>query len=396
MKPPAIVLIVASALSLAAHAGPISPPPGPVVSTHKTLSEVEPRIAINAINTRGDANSTFKITQPGSYYLTGNITGEVGKHGIEIVASGVTVDLNGFDMVGVPGMGAFNGVCATENNLTNIAVVNGSLRSWGADGVDIGSWGERNCRVDRVLASGNADKGINVSDGSTVTHCSAYNNAGIGIFAGNGSTIANCTAYDNAGNGISSAFGSTISNCTAYGNGGNGLSSSSGCTITSCTAYDNDGSGISTSNGSTVTHCLAQNNAVHGIVVNAGSTVADCTARLNTLNGIACAVGCVIRDNTCANNGNGAGDGAGIHATGADNRIESNNCISADRGIDVDVAGNIIVRNTCSGNATNWDIVANNVVGPIIDRTAPGSAAISGNSAPSSLGTTDPNANFTY
>jgi len=105
--------------------------------------------------------------------------------------------------------------------------------------------------------------------------------------------------------------------------------------------------------------------------------------------------GCVVLANTCSFNGNG-GDGAGIHATGSDNRIEGNNCTGADRGIDVDVAGNIIIKNTCSGNTINWTIVANNVVGPILDRTAPASAAISGNSAPDSTGSTHPNANFTY
>ncbi len=65
-------------------------------------------------------------------------------------------------------------------------------------------------------------------------------------------------------------------------------------------------------------------------------------------------------------------------------------------GIDVDAAANVILRNMCSGNTTNWSIVANNVVGPIIDRRAPASAAISGNSAPDSTGSTHPNANFTY
>jgi len=366
--------LIACLLAAPALAGPINPPPGPVSATHKTLTEVEPRIAINSTNTRGDANSSFKITLPGSYYLTGNITGEVGKHGIEIIASGVTIDLNGFDVIGVPGMGVFNGVCATENNLTNITVTNGSVRNWGADGVDFGSWGERNCRVDRVVASGNAANGINVTAASVVVHCSAYNNAGIGIFAGHGSTISTCSAHSNAGNGISSSFGSTISHCAAYGNGGNGVSTSSGCTITSCTAYENDGSGISTF---------------------AGSAVIDCTVRFNALDGIVCSSASTIRGNTCHSNGNG-GDGAGIHATGTDNRIENNNCVGADQGIDVDASGNIIVRNTCSGNALNWDIAANNVVGPIIDRTAPASGAISGNSAPSSLGTTEPNANFTY
>jgi len=73
-----------------------------------------------------------------------------------------------------------------------------------------------------------------------------------------------------------------------------------------------------------------------------------------------------------------------------------NTCADNDRGIDVDIAGNIIIKNTCSGNTIDWTIVANNVVGPILDRRAPASAAINGFSAPSSLGSTDPNANFSY
>jgi hypothetical protein len=131
--------VTALVLSLSVHAGPLDPPAGVVSPTHKTLTEVEPRTAINAANTPGDADSLFKITQPGSYYLTGNITGVAGKHGIEIVASGVTLDLNGFDLVGVAGMGAFDGVSASVPGLINITVVNGSIRSWGDEGVDLRS-----------------------------------------------------------------------------------------------------------------------------------------------------------------------------------------------------------------------------------------------------------------
>jgi len=123
--------------------------------------------------------------------------------------------------------------------------------------------------------------------------------------------------------------------------------------------------------------------------------VTGCTASFNTGDGIQVIGDCRVTDNTCDFNGNG-GDGAGIHATGGNNRIEGNNCTSADRGIDVDLASNIIIRNTCSGNTINWTIAANNVVGPILDRRAPASAAISGNSAPDSTGSTHPNANFSY
>ena len=57
---------------------------------------------------------------------------------------------------------------------------------------------------------------------------------------------------------------------------------------------------------------------------------------------------------------------------------------------------NVIIQNTAKQNAVNYDIAANNVFGAIVDRTAAVSVAVSGNSAPSSAGTTDPWANISY
>src|SRR5882724_6913166 len=95
------IIVSLAALSLIAtasllSAGPLDPPVGAVTSSYKTLTEVEPRTAINATNTPGDADSVFKITQPGSYYLTGNVQGVASKHGIEIASSNVSLDLGGF------------------------------------------------------------------------------------------------------------------------------------------------------------------------------------------------------------------------------------------------------------------------------------------------------------
>jgi parallel beta-helix repeat protein len=116
---------------------------------------------------------------------------------------------------------------------------------------------------------------------------------------------------------------------------------------------------------------------------------------MNSLDGINCPASCTIRGNTCVQNGAG-GDGAGIHATLTDNRIEDNNCDLADRGVDVDSAGNIIIRNSCSGNTTNWVIAVNNYYGPIIDRTGVVIAAVNGAAAASTLASADANANFSY
>ncbi|MCG3122237.1 MAG: hypothetical protein GIKADHBN_00618 [Phycisphaerales bacterium] len=62
-------------------------------------------------------------------------------------------------------------------------------------------------------------------------------------------------------------------------------------------------------------------------------------------------------------------------------------------GIIVNISGNIITRNVCSGNDNNWSIVAGNVC-LVVQATNAG--AIVGNSGGTPPGSTDPNANFTY
>jgi parallel beta-helix repeat protein len=308
--------------------GPLAPPPGAPAPTMKTLDQVEARTSIDATHTPGDADSLFKITQPGSYYLTANVTGVNAKYGIEIAVSGVTLDLNGFDLVGVPG--SLDGVSVTLLNAINVSVRNGSVRSWGGSG-------------------------INLLDAAT----SATN-------------VADIVASQNVVNGIRMGFGGTI---------------------TRCTCYNNTGAGIAGAAGTVITQCASNTNGSHGITTGSGCNISGCTVRSNVGDGINVFSSCLVLNNDCSLNGNGAGDGAGIHATSADNRIEGNNCIGADRGIDVDVAGSIIVKNTCSGNATNWDVVAGNVI-LVVNATTAG--AVSGNSGGTAPGSTDPNANFTY
>jgi len=105
--------------------------------------------------------------------------------------------------------------------------------------------------------------------------------------------------------------------------------------------------------------------------------------------------GCVVLANTCTQNGN-SGDGAGIHATGSDNRIEGNNCVDADRGIDVDVGGNIIIKNTCAGNTINWSIAIGNSFGPIVAAGTNAAVVNTNGAVAGNLGSTDPNTNFSF
>lgn len=100
--------------------------------------------------------------------------------------------------------------------------------------------------------------------------------------------------------------------------------------------------------------------------------------------------------NTCLGNGTGATPAAGILATGTDNRVEGNNVTGNGFGVQVTGTGNLILRNSASGNTTNYDIVASNRYGPVVNITATGAAAASGNSAASTVASTDPWANFAY
>jgi parallel beta-helix repeat protein len=377
----AVASISAVAIAALLALGPLNPPSGAITSTNKTLSEVEPRIIINATNTPGDpagdaSPSLFKITQPGSYYLTGNITGVSGKHGIEIASGGVTIDLNGFQLTGVTG--ALDGIfLSTSAGLRGIVVKNGTVASWPGTGVNLAS--------------------VNYS--GRIENVHANSNGGSGIVGGNAYAISGCSATGNGSHGIGAFIGASITNCAARENAGTGFNVTLNASITNCTAFSNTQVGFIASTGSTIAHCSAHSNGTDGFILNSG-VITNCTATNNTGDGIQVASSTTVLANQCVNNGLSAGDGAGIHATGSRNRIEGNNCTGADRGIDVDAAGNIIIRNTCSGNTTDWDIIANNIYGPIIDRRIPtpvaSTPAVLGTSATSVLGSTDPNANFTY
>src|SRR5262245_55623085 len=95
-----VLVIAVMATVVWMTAGDLNPPAWPIAPTHKTLTEVEPRIAINATNTPGDADSFYRIAAPGSYYLTGDTTVTGSRSGIEIAASEVTIDLRGYTLRG--------------------------------------------------------------------------------------------------------------------------------------------------------------------------------------------------------------------------------------------------------------------------------------------------------
>lgn len=397
LHPVAAAAIVVATGSLLA--GPLNPPSGPIASTYKTLTEVEPRIAINAINTPGNTASVFRITQPGSYYLTANVVGESGKHGIDIASSGVTLDLNGFEVIGNgAASGAFDGV-RTATGIKNVTVRNGHVRSWGDDGVELANIvNSIGARVENVQATGNGGSGIVCStDNGHVIQCSAVGNTGIGLAVGQGGSVLDSTAFTNGDDGIHVGFGCTITNCTSDNNTGDGIEASNGTTISGCSFLANGGSGINIFSSITVRNCTAVSNTLYGIDADTSCHIEGCTANSNQLDGIRIGSRGVVRNNLA--NSNGPSEiGAGIHGIGSDTRFEGNTCNNNDFGITVDGTGNMIISNTCANNVQAFVFAADNFYGPIIDRriptTVPSTPAVAGFAATGTMGSTDSRANF--
>ncbi len=297
-----LALAMSAALLIA---GPLDPPAGPVSPTYKTLSEVEPRVAVNSVNTPGDSSCVFRITQAGSYYLTGNLASSVsGKVGIEIAASNVTLDLHGF-------------------------VIDGTT----------------------VLGAPPSLDGIRVAGAQRAI------------------TIKNGVVRDFAGTGIagSAATGLILTDITVDTCGDDGIETGPFARVDRCAALTCAGFGISIpSQGATVTNCTAANNELSGLrVVGAGARVQQCTAYGNGQHGIEVSGKAMITENTCMFNGTAIVDGAGIRLAGAGAKVTDNQVTSNDHGILAVNDQNLVYHNWASHNtvtqysAPSWHGFAN-------------------------------------
>lgn len=331
----------------------------------------------------------FRITQSGSYYLTGNIIGEAGKSGIVIALGDVTLDLDGFAVIGTSG--SLTGILVAGDG---VSIHNGTIRNWGNDGVNLFSNTSEYCLLSDLRCIANGGNGISASNACVIRNCTSALNQSDGLLIGAGGTITGCTARVNSGRGYSLSSRCVASHCTAEFNDTEGFLVGSGCVISNCAVAGNGSVGIDGSASCSITECTVSSSGGDGIQVSTGSTVQRCNLTSNFGDGIQASDSCLVLQNICIANGNGNGFGAGIHILGSDNRVEGNNCVGADQGIDVDLAGNVIVRNTCSSNITNWSIAVGNVC--LVANAQTNGSAINGNSGGVAPGSTDPNANFTY
>ncbi|GMV24435.1 MAG: hypothetical protein AMXMBFR58_04660 [Phycisphaerae bacterium] len=331
-------------------AGPLDPPAGPVAPTHKTLSDVEPRIAISSTNTPGTATAVYRISQGGSYYLTANVLGATGKAGISVeTPDPVTIDLNGFTLRGVSG--ATDGI---NNALgSRITVLNGTVSNWPGNGVEAST-------ARGVTASFNGQRGISAGPRAWIEQCMVDSNGSggaYGIVAGDSSTVSDCVVRSNGAGGISVADGSRVADCIVASNATVASSSSNygiytmyDCNIERCRVNANG----TTSNASS-----------GGILAGTGTAVRECSLYGNVNVGISAAGETFIVANH-VNNVYLGSPAVGILVTGNYGRIEANHVDLCGVGIRAGSAtnSNVVVRNSARGNTVNYDIFPSNDFGP--------------------------------
>ncbi len=298
-------------------------PPGAPAPTMKTISEVEPRFPISSL--------PVTIGASGSYYLTSDLVGGSGLVGINITASFVALDLNGFQLIGVAG--SLDGI-RTAVGTRHIEIRNGAVRNWGGHGIQ--AFSSTEVHAEDLRVDNNLNSGLNVGPLSIVRDTTASGNGLNGILGDTGTVVSGCTARNNASSGISLNGASLVTDCTAQVNG----------------------TGIAVGLGGRIVRSLARGNTT-GLSGTEGVAIEECNADNNTGIGIRIGNRGLVRGNVARGNGNG------IEATGNEARIEDNESASNTMGIRVNGINNVIVKNSAGSNTTEYSIAAGNKVGPI-------------------------------
>lgn len=236
-------------------------PPGLPAPTMKSLAQIEPRTPINTIS--GDSQDLYVIIQPGSYYLTTNITATGSFNAISINTNGVSLDLNGFTIssTGANGTGILlagnqvTGIGNTDITISNGHITGGVTNNAGTyvgpgfyNGIayNIPGGTPDNIRVSGVSVSGCQYFGILLGTGnSTIAESCTVNS--VGSYGIQASGVFHCTAVqcgaaainaDNATDCYGSCVGSGDGMIVSYAADNCFVTSVTGAGLLASTAHD--------------------------------------------------------------------------------------------------------------------------------------------------------------
>ena len=347
---------------------------------------IDSRIPIDSVALFGSVNGTqtlYHISEPGSYYLTHNINlaesglNNANRKGIYITSSNVTLDLNGYSilgdlppLIGDPDVDDYPIATPSSSEgidvfgqLENITIKNGFIANWQGDGIE--ALFLDNSIFQDLHVSNVRGKGIVSDNHNLFIECSAYFCGDDGLEGDISTNFIRCNASANDGDGINGSTSSQFINCNAYKNQQEGIfASGSGCLVLGCDVSDNLEYGIFTLSMSAVLKCNAYDNILDGIRVSTSSLVQDCYSGENHGNGIyTTGNNCRIINNVLQNN-----DLSGIHTDNTGILIQDNYACDNDvYGIWVESIDCLIIRNFAAGNVNQYQINSGSSYGPIVD-----------------------------
>jgi hypothetical protein len=185
----------------------------------------------------------YKITEPGSYRLSGNLVVKVANTtAIDIETSNVTLDLNGFSITGPGSSLGLYGV-ADLNADTAIALRNGTITGF-SYGIQLtGSGGPKDAVTGAIIENLTVlNNGVGISTGfsSLVRGNVVTGNTSGGIFTRALSTIAGNTVTNDGDFGIATNCPTNLVGNIAVGNKANFTAPLTIITAPTCTFFDNN------------------------------------------------------------------------------------------------------------------------------------------------------------
>lgn len=256
------------ALSTAFGQGALQPSGAPAAGM-KRLDQVEPRRDL--LTLPGNASALIVVSQPGSYYLSADLAGADGKHGILVTANNVSIDLRGFNVTG--SAASNNGLHATGT--LRVSVRNGNFTNW-STGVALGTY----ARAEDVSVADNRAHGLTSADHATLARCGAASNSMSGFLLTSG-MVADSFARSNGAFGFGFTSAGTATRCQASSNQ-TGFNASLGTLNLSQCSSDSDVTSFSSAKGALLRECLSQG-ATRGFVVGPGSNLSGCSAHRDTI-----------------------------------------------------------------------------------------------------------------
>lgn len=252
-----------------AAAGPLSPPPGTVISTGRTLTEIYNRIPPAGTTAVGltaipGGTSGVSISAPGSYILTGNLSSN-DTSVITISSPDVTLDLNGYT-VSSTNVGLFAAVISLDGFVDRTAIRNGKLV--GSTNAIAGNSVVAEVMLEDLWMSGQRSTGINLNAGNQGRHllrrCHVVR---LGAAALPTETLTNLTGFVISGPGV------RVEDCSvsAFAYAGLGTPTRTGIRINNLSGFG----------GVLVSHCSVSSATAatgNGLLLSGTAVYRDCTS----------------------------------------------------------------------------------------------------------------------